>query len=133
MAYRVVVCKQETACGMRISDWSSDVCSSDLIIAPVRRGWRALHDDTVFLEGSNILLQGSGKQLSEDHADIWMHAMYLQPTALLGEAPTITRADFRSRIRPPTGPSAYEWPQDSLNACTERQSAVLGQTEYGRV
>src|SRR3546814_6622513 len=27
------VCKQETEYGMRISDWSSDVCSSDLAIA----------------------------------------------------------------------------------------------------
>src|SRR3546814_6883544 len=27
--------KQKTACGMRISDWSSDVCSSDLLGAVV--------------------------------------------------------------------------------------------------
>src|SRR3546814_3922374 len=36
--------KQKTAYEMRISDWSSDVCSSDLIfwsiIAPARPGWR---------------------------------------------------------------------------------------------
>src|SRR3546814_3591405 len=29
--------KQKTAYEMRISDWSSDVCSSDLLGAPVRR------------------------------------------------------------------------------------------------
>src|SRR3546814_7107746 len=27
---RILFCKQKTASGMRISDWSSDVCSSDL-------------------------------------------------------------------------------------------------------
>jgi len=84
------------------------------IFAPVRRGWRALHDDTVFLEGSNILLKGSGKQLSEDHADIWMHAMYLQTTALLGEAPVINRADFLRGMGRPTGGSAYDWLHEGM-------------------
>jgi len=79
------------------------------IFAPVRRGWRTLHDDTVFLEGSNILLKGSGKQLSEDHADIWMHAMFLQTTALLGEAPTINRADFLRGLGRNTSGASYEW------------------------
>src|SRR3546814_6309846 len=30
MCYYIVFCKQKTAYEMRISDWSSDVCSSDL-------------------------------------------------------------------------------------------------------
>src|SRR3546814_6677296 len=34
--------KQKTAYGMRISDWSSDVCSSDLLRAPRRRGFAPL-------------------------------------------------------------------------------------------
>lgn len=84
------------------------------IFAPVRRGWHPLHDDTVFLEGTNILLKGSGKQLSEDHADIWMHAMYLQTTALLGEAPRINRADFLRGMGRPTGGSAYEWLHEGM-------------------
>jgi hypothetical protein len=84
------------------------------IFAPVRRGWRPMHDDTIFLEGTNILLKGSGKQLTEDHADIWMHAMYLQTTALLGEAPTINRADFLRGMGRPTGGSAYEWLHEGM-------------------
>jgi len=84
------------------------------IFAPVRRGWRTLHDETVFLEGSNILLKGSGKQLSENHADIWMHAMYLQTTALLGEAPVINRADFLRGMGRPTGGSQYEWLHEGM-------------------
>src|SRR3546814_5600955 len=38
----VFCCKQKTAYEMRISDWSSDVCSSDLIREEDRRG--AGHD-----------------------------------------------------------------------------------------
>src|SRR3546814_9625505 len=33
-----VFCKQKTAYEMRISDWSSDVCSSDLLLAALARG-----------------------------------------------------------------------------------------------
>src|SRR3546814_5589408 len=34
MCFIVLVFKQKTAYELRISDWSSDVCSSDLITAP---------------------------------------------------------------------------------------------------
>src|SRR3546814_4545322 len=36
MACVVFFCKQKTACELRISDWSSDVCSSDLLTARMR-------------------------------------------------------------------------------------------------
>src|SRR3546814_15501317 len=35
--HHVVLFKQKTAYGVRISDWSSDVCSSDLVLRLVRR------------------------------------------------------------------------------------------------
>src|SRR3546814_10755896 len=43
--------KQKTAYEMRISDWSSDVCSSDLLF---RRNWRSLERGTSL---SNPLLE----------------------------------------------------------------------------
>lgn len=73
-----------------------------------------MHDDSVFMQGPNVLIKGSGKQLSEDHADIWMHAMYLQTTALLGEAPVINRADFLRGMGRPTGGSQYEWLHEGM-------------------
>lgn len=79
------------------------------LFAPVRRGWRAYHDDATFLTGKNILLKGTGKQLTEDHADIWMHAMFLQTTVQTGQAPRINRADFLRALGRPTGGSAYDW------------------------
>jgi len=103
------------------------------IFAPVRRGWRTLHDETVFLEGSNILLKGSGKQLSEDHADIWMHAMYLQTTALLGEAPTINRADFLRGMGSPTGGSAYEWLHEGMKDLARFSLCIEARRKDGSV
>src|SRR3546814_9387206 len=41
---RVFFCKQKTAYEMRISDWSSDVCSSDLLCLACRDARRAPGD-----------------------------------------------------------------------------------------
>src|SRR3546814_13590164 len=35
--------KQETAYEVRISDWSSDVCSSDLVLAAIKAGKHVVH------------------------------------------------------------------------------------------
>src|SRR3546814_1938034 len=53
--------KQKTAYEMRISDWSSDVCSSDLQLGPVALGHAAGHD-----EASAVLLRVGHRQ---DHID----------------------------------------------------------------
>src|SRR3546814_2383435 len=37
--------KQKTAYEMRISDWSSDVCSSDLIFAQASNDWRLAQEE----------------------------------------------------------------------------------------
>src|SRR3546814_5924871 len=43
--------KQKTAYEMRISDWSSDMCSSDLIDAPAVRPWRGADERVVVARG----------------------------------------------------------------------------------
>src|SRR3546814_5537120 len=57
----IVLCKQKTAYDMRISDWSSDVCSSDLIIqfdrAPKPYGG-AMTDYLTKVWGANVRLRG---------------------------------------------------------------------------
>src|SRR3546814_20526193 len=47
--------KQKTAYEMRISDWSSDVCSSDLchLIYPASTPWHAKSDTTLVLHDRN--------------------------------------------------------------------------------
>src|SRR3546814_2166973 len=55
-------CKQKTAYEMRISDWSSDVCSSDL----TTRGaglWRAL-DELAASRGFDVWLRAEHPQLA---------------------------------------------------------------------
>src|SRR3546814_3805697 len=50
-------CKQKTAYEMRISDWSSDVCSSDLVRVSAERGARdfATGDRIMFLKNERGL------------------------------------------------------------------------------
>src|SRR3546814_1377780 len=48
--------KQKTAYEMRISDWSSDVCSSDLLVdVGVGQTARSLDTDLLFLAGTLVL------------------------------------------------------------------------------
>lgn len=84
------------------------------IFAPVARGHRTLHDDAVFLQNERVVITGSGKQLSEDHADIWMHAMYLQMTCPSGQPLVVNRANFLRGLGRPVGGSQYEWLHNAM-------------------
>src|SRR3546814_9098460 len=88
--------KQKTAYEMRISDWSSDVCSSDL-----RDQIRGICDAVVELssEGSgDILVFLSGEREIRDTADA-LTRMNLRNTELLPlYARQIGRASCRERV-----------------------------------
>ncbi|WP_417276805.1 TrfA [Castellaniella sp.] len=84
------------------------------IFAPIRRGASIMHKDTIFLSARNIQITGSGEQLSEDHADIWMHAMYLQATCPAGQRPIINRADFLRGIGRNTSGASYQWLHEGM-------------------
>lgn len=84
------------------------------IFAPIRRGASIMHKETVFLAARNIQIKGSGEQLSEDHADIWMHAMYLQATCPAGQHPVVNRADFLRDIGRNTSGASYQWLHDGM-------------------
>src|SRR3546814_7824892 len=53
IAWVLFFCKQKTAYEMRISDWSSDVCSSDLL-----KGSQALKDAVALVSDSVVLPAG---------------------------------------------------------------------------
>jgi hypothetical protein len=36
-------------------------------------GRKKIHDGMVFHQTETVTLKGRGKQLTEDHADIWLH------------------------------------------------------------
>ena len=92
-----------------------------------------MHDETIFLTGNNILLKGSGKQLSEDHADIWMHAMFLQTTALLGDQPAINRADFLRGMGRNTSGASYEWLHQSMKDLARFTISIEAKRKNGSV
>src|SRR3546814_6332578 len=78
-------CKQKTAYEMRISDWSSDVCSSDLCSAPcVGRISEADYaelagDEQDFLAGKSTKVQrklGAAMQSASDAMDFELAAVY---------------------------------------------------------
>ncbi|MGR7950103.1 TrfA [Alcaligenes sp. RM2] len=84
------------------------------IFAPIARGHRTMHDDAMFLRNERVVIKGSGKQLGEGHADIWMHAMYLQMTCPAGQRPIVNRADFLRALGRPVGGSQYEWLHNAI-------------------
>src|SRR3546814_7160771 len=63
-------CKQKTAYDVRISDWSSDVCSSDLFLSIDEKGGRSAHADSarirdVLLHPCHRLGGGHGTRLRD--------------------------------------------------------------------
>src|SRR3546814_6182121 len=68
--------KQSTAYEMRISDWSSDVCSSDLLEAncQVEDGCDAIVDDVVIDIARRNLTADGGIQRAMTEFDIGEHA-----------------------------------------------------------
>src|SRR3546814_4496918 len=61
--------KQKTAYEMRISDWSSDVCSSDLSAPSRTRSWSRLLSETFGAQerDEQIDEQGGGGEAGEEH------------------------------------------------------------------
>src|SRR3546814_11752931 len=68
--------KQKTAYDVRISDWSSDVCSSDLRI---RRAWRLLHFSGQYMSFADL-------GLSEELLRAVNEAGYDKPTPIQTQA-----------------------------------------------
>lgn len=79
------------------------------------------------------MLKGSGKQLSEDHADIWMHAMYLQTTTLLGHQPVINRADFLRGMGRNTSGASYEWLHQGMKDLARFTISIEAKRKNGSV
>src|SRR3546814_10458785 len=65
--------KQKTAYEMRISDWSSDVCSSDLILMPCEHPlWPAqpFAEDETMQRPLNIIDLAITEEVSQDAAEV---------------------------------------------------------------
>src|SRR3546814_6172528 len=94
----VVIFKQKTAYEMRISDWSSDVCSSDLLLKAAEQVIElfALALLGAFLLARMLMIDLAGyrlRSLADEHAQ---YCLILRPVRL--EVRPIGRASGRERV-----------------------------------
>lgn len=86
------------------------------LFAPVARGRKRMHQDTVLQSRGDAEIRFWGEQLDEAQADVWMQAMKVAQRQPLGEAVTINRAEFLRAIgRETTGPN-YKWLHRAMKA-----------------
>lgn len=79
------------------------------LFAPVARGRKKMHKDTVLISRADASIKFWGEQLDESQADVWMQAMYEAMQAPLGEPIVINRAEFLRAIGRQTGNFEYKW------------------------
>lgn len=86
------------------------------LFAPVARGRKRMHQDTILQSRGDAEIRFWGEQLDEAQADVWMQAMKEAQRQPLGTPVVINRADFLREIgRLPTGPN-YKWLHRSMKA-----------------
>lgn len=86
------------------------------LFAPVARGRKRIHKDTVLVSRADAVIKFWGEQLDESQADVWMQAMYEACRRPLGEPVVIKRADFLRSIGRQTGNYEYKWLNRSMQA-----------------
>lgn len=79
------------------------------LFAPIARGERKAHRGTVMVSRSDAVIRYWGDQLTEDRADVWMHALHLASKYPLGEPVPVNRAQFLRDIGRGTGVKDYDW------------------------
>lgn len=102
------------------------------LFAPVAPGRKKIHDGTVFYQTETVTLLGFGKQLTEDYADIWLHALYLASKVPLGEPVIINRADFLRGLGRNTSGASYAWLHRGVMALSTFTIAIEARTKDGK-
>lgn len=84
--------------------------ASSSLFAPVARGKKIQHKNTVLVSKLNAVIKYSGEQLDEAQADVWLQAVYEAiQYGPLGEPITLNRAAFLRAIGRDTGLWQYNW------------------------
>lgn len=79
------------------------------LFAPVARGRKKVHKDTVLQTRGDAVIKFWGEQLDEAQADVWMQAMKEAQRQPLGTPIVINRADFLRSIGRNTSGENYRW------------------------
>jgi len=88
------------------------------LFAPVARGRKKMHDNTILVSRSDAVIRFRGKQLDEAQADVWMQAIHEAMKHPLGEEVVINRADFLRKIGRNTSGKNYKWLDTSMEDLT---------------
>lgn len=79
------------------------------LFAPIARGKKKYHDQTVLASRGDVIITYTGRQLDEVQADAWMQLIYEAKDAPLGQAVSINRAAFLRAIGKTTSGREYRW------------------------
>jgi TrfA protein len=88
------------------------------IFAPVARGRKIYHNQTVLVSRSDATITYTGHQLDEGQADAWMQLIYEAKDAPLGTSVVIHRAAFLRSIGRTTSGRDYAWLKLTMIAFT---------------
>jgi len=102
------------------------------LFAPVARGRKRIHKDTVLISRADAVIKFWGEQLDEGQADVWMQAMHEAGRRLLGEPVVIKRAEFLRNIGRQTGNYEYKWLNRAMQALTFAMLVIEVRTKDGK-
>lgn len=102
------------------------------LFAPVARGRKRDHKDTVLVTRADAVIKFWGEQLDESQADVWMQAMYEASRRPLGEPVVIKRAEFLRSIGRQTGNYEYKWLNQTMQKLTFAMLVIEVRTKDGK-
>lgn len=86
------------------------------LFAPVARGAKKMHKETVLASRKDAVITFWGEQLDEAQADVWMQVMHEAIKVSLGDAVPINRARLLRAIGRKTGNFEYQWLHRTMKA-----------------
>jgi hypothetical protein len=88
-------------------------------IAPIARGRRKFHRQTVMISRSDCILEYTGEQLDEADGDIIAALIYFAQAYPMGTAVPLNRAELLRKLERCSGKHDYEWLHRRIRAMTE--------------
>jgi len=101
------------------------------LFAPVARGRKKYHDQTVLVSRGDATITYTGQQLDEAQADAWMQLVYEAKDSRLGDSVTINRAAFLRAMGRATSGQNYEWLHRAMFAFTAAMIVIEARKSDG--
>lgn len=101
------------------------------LFAPVARGRKKYHDQTVLVSRGDATITYTGQQLDEAQADAWMQLVYEAKDSKLGDSVTINRAAFLRAMGRATSGQNYEWLHRAMFAFTAAMIVIEARKSDG--